>query len=79
MKKKIIFLSIFTILLVGCVSNANADNEKATHLESVDEYRTFTAVKIVDKETGCKYLLTQGDRKAGLVQMLDKDGKPLCQ
>lgn len=78
MKKIIFAISLLVVILVACSQTSNADKEKATYLESVDKYKTFTAIKIVDKETGCKYLYTDDSRKAGLVQMMDENGFPVC-
>ena len=66
-KKTKIFLSILsllTVFFVGCSSSkTEADSENATYLESVDKYNTFNAIKLVDKETGCKYLVISADKE----------------
>lgn len=79
--KKILIAIISLMLVVACSSaTASEDKQTATYIESVDKYNTFEAIKIVDKESGCKYLMTNsGSYKQSLVQMLDRDGKPLCK
>lgn len=81
--KKILYAIILSlILVVGCSTQSKADTESATYIESVDEYNTFTSIKLVDKETGCKYLVTNTSNGAtgrpSTVQMLGKDGLPVC-
>lgn len=82
MKKTLGILALATILVVGCSSTeSKADGENATYLESVDEYNTFTAIKMVDKETGCKYMVVTGNgtHRPNVTQMLGKDGQPVCE
>jgi uncharacterized protein YceK len=79
--RKIVTLIILLTLITAC-SSVNAKKDTATYLESVDENSTFEAVKLVDKESGCKYLLILSDGYGGktssLTQMRDRNDKPLC-
>jgi uncharacterized protein YceK len=73
------------LLLAGCagasMDSAKADKEKATYIESADEYNSFYMYKVVDKETGCKYLMTKDMNRSNvtMVQMRDENDKPLCE
>lgn len=71
-----------SLLLMSCSQiNTEADGVNSFKLESKESIRYLDYLKIVDKETGCKYLVIQntiGDNHTMAVQMYDKDGMPLC-
>jgi outer membrane lipoprotein-sorting protein len=79
--KKILIALLSLSMLVACTSaNAKDAKEMATYLESVDDYNTFQVIKLVDKETRCKYVVVNysGRSTPSVIQMLNQDGKPLC-
>jgi uncharacterized protein YceK len=80
MIKKILFSMVIVLILVSC-SSVTASKDTATYLESVDENGIFEYIKLVDKETGCKYLVVAyaGGGRSSVTQMLNKDGRPLCK
>lgn len=80
-----IYFAILTLVLVACdAKDSKADSDNKTFIESVDEYNTFTIIKIVDRETGCKFFITNKNQNAGStqpsapIQILDKSGMPVC-
>ncbi len=82
MKKVLSLLSVALVLVACGTSGTNAsDNNTGTYIENSDKYNSFYAYKIVDKETGCKYLMTKNKSNGynSLVQMLNSDGSPLCK
>ncbi|EJW13963.1 hypothetical protein M5X02_32285 [Paenibacillus alvei] len=84
MLKKVLLSFLSLVVIVGCSgATVKGDEEKATYIESVDEYNTFTALKVVDKETGCKYLIintphNNSNYPMGM-QMYGADGLPVCK
>lgn len=80
--KKILLSLAALMLVVGCSgATAKDKKEKATYLESVDEYGTYLAHKLVDKDSGCKYLIIKNeyDGVTSITQMLGEDGMPICK
>lgn len=81
MKKIAIAITALLVMtLLGCINQTGANSDSETYIESVDEYKQFNAMKLVDKETGCKYLFTRNfsSSHSTMTQMLDVNGKPLC-
>jgi hypothetical protein len=77
---------LLVVMLIGCgtaTAKKNTDpNNVKVYVESVDELGGgLYAHKIVDKETGCKYLVIKETSAwmNSVTQMLNKDGKPLCK
>jgi PBP1b-binding outer membrane lipoprotein LpoB len=81
MIKKIILLICLALILVSCASaTAKKEEITATYFESVDHQSdSFEIIKIVDKESGCKYMLIESYRAFTITQMMGKDGLPLCK
>jgi hypothetical protein len=81
MYKKMMIAILFCLLIASCSSSVTAKRDSATYLESVDENGMFDYIKLVDKETGCKYLVVEatGTSRASVIQMLGKNGLPLCK
>jgi uncharacterized membrane protein len=82
MLKKVLMSIVIIAILTSCTS-ATANKDTATYFESVDnQSNSFEIIKLVDKETGCKYLLINDSGSysgQAIVQMRDKNDKPLCK
>lgn len=84
MKKVVGFiLIILAAFLIGCSldNKASAGDEHFSYYESVDKKSTNSSIlKLVDKETGCRYLIVKSTSNGftSTVQMLGKDGLPVC-
>lgn len=76
----LVVVVLIALITVGCTSQSGASGEGETYIESIDEFKQFNAMKLVDKETGCKYLFTRNfsSGQNTMTQMLKSDGKPLC-
>lgn len=73
MKKLLIGLSLISLTACG-VAEANQE-EKEERFTDYDNHFMMTT----DKETGCKYLIYDWDRGAGITPLLKQDGTPDCE
>lgn len=61
MKKKLGIVVLIVAAFIGGCGAANektqAESDKATYIESIDEFNSFDAITLVEKESGCKFLV----------------------
>lgn len=82
-KRNGVTLIALSALLLGCTMNNKADagSEQFSYYESVDNKSANSSIlKLVDKETGCKYLIVKSTSNGytSTVQMMGADGLPVC-
>lgn len=81
-KKWILTLVFMAIMVsaIGCSSSSSAKSQDGTYLESVDEYNKFSVMKLVDKDSGCKFLVTREFNRSQMTvtQIYNSSGNPIC-
>lgn len=82
MKKIIIIICLFALLLSGCgatEASGSYTEETSDRFELVyDQIDWLQEYYILeDTETGVMYLFVEGDESAGLTVMVDSEGDPL--
>lgn len=78
--KKVVFLIILLILIVGCSATAESSdgsNDERFNVISSYGYNTYKILK--DNQTGCKYLKYIGTQNSVITPLLKSDGTPDCE
>lgn len=83
MKKLSVFLIVLSlgIMISMNTNNVEAGNKRVVKSEGKTHVGANIYTKIVDKETGCKFLVVEAqmDSNVAITQILDWDGKPICR
>lgn len=78
MKKAILVTVLSTaLLLTGC--NAKGSNNQFIDAEGSNTDSGITTYKIIDRDTGCQYMVFDWSGGGGVTELLGRDGEPVCE
>lgn len=78
MKKTIIAISVLAMLVISGCANRGNENQFIDDVGSDTRGEVSTYI-VIDKDTGCRYVLFNWNRGGGASPLLDIEGEAVCK